>query len=91
MRNHKTWQEHEAQTRFSELLDRCEADGPQIVTRRGVETAVVVPYDQWAQERAQLTPNAKDVLLNPRFRGEIPLPSRRGFIARLVPDLFTER
>ena len=41
------WQLHEAKARFSEMIDASLRDGPQIVTRRGVETAVVVPIAQW--------------------------------------------
>ena len=33
-------QAQEAKARFSELLDTSLAEGPQIVTRRGVEAAV---------------------------------------------------
>lgn len=33
----------DAKARFSELPDAALKDGPQIVTRRGVETAVLVP------------------------------------------------
>jgi antitoxin Phd len=36
----RAWQVQEAKARFSELLDTSLAEGPQIVTRRGVEAAV---------------------------------------------------
>ena len=39
----ETWQVQEAKARFSEFLAAAERDGPQIVTRRGVETAVLTP------------------------------------------------
>ena len=42
----KTWQVHDAKARFSELLERSLAEGPQIVTKRGVETAVLVAIDE---------------------------------------------
>ena len=41
------WQVQTAKARFSELLERTIAEGPQIVTRRGIKTAVVVPLEQW--------------------------------------------
>ena len=46
-RMNRAWQVHEAKARFSEFLDASVRDGPQIVTRRGVETAVLLPIAQW--------------------------------------------
>ena len=43
----KTWPVQDAKARFSELLDACLRDGPQLVTRRGADAAVLVPADQW--------------------------------------------
>jgi PHD/YefM family antitoxin component YafN of YafNO toxin-antitoxin module len=37
-----TWQVQDAKARFSELLDAALEKGPQVVTRRGAETAVLV-------------------------------------------------
>jgi antitoxin Phd len=39
----RAWPVQDAKARFSELLDTCLAEGPQIVTRRGAEAAVLVP------------------------------------------------
>ena len=70
------WQVQDAKARFSELLDEVLKNGPQIVTRRGVEAVVLVPIDEWRRLR-QLQPRRdwKDVLLGeaPRFE----LPKRR--------------
>ena len=41
------WQLQHAKARFSELVDDAVEKGPQIVTRRGVDTAVVVSSDEW--------------------------------------------
>jgi len=41
------WPVQDAKARFNELLDAALREGPQAVTRRGVETAVVVPYSKW--------------------------------------------
>ena len=38
-----TWPVQDAKARFSELLDKTLKKGPQVVTRRGVEVAVLVP------------------------------------------------
>lgn len=47
------WQVYDAKARFSELLDAALKDGPQVVTRRGVETAVLVPIGEWKRLNGQ--------------------------------------
>ncbi len=41
------WPVQDAIARFSELLDACISEWPQVVTRRGAETAVLVPIAEW--------------------------------------------
>ena len=43
-----SWQVQDAKARFSELLDATIKNGPQVVTRRGIETAVLVPIQRMA-------------------------------------------
>ncbi len=38
-----SWQVQEAKQRFSELVRRTLAEGPQVVTRHGEEVVVVIP------------------------------------------------
>ncbi len=38
------WQIQEAKNKLSELIDRALAEGPQVITRHGVEVAVVMPF-----------------------------------------------
>jgi prevent-host-death family protein len=38
------WQIQEAKNKLSELIDRAMAEGPQVITRHGVEVVVVMPY-----------------------------------------------
>jgi antitoxin Phd len=71
------WQVYDAKARFSEFLDAALTEGPQIVTRRGVEAAVLLPIDEWKQLRAHARPSIKDVLLDPNGPHDIPLPPRR--------------
>ena len=54
----KTWQVQDAKARFSELLETSLTEGPQIVTKRGVEAAVLVPIDEWRpRHRHRLSPS----------------------------------
>lgn len=55
----KSWTVHEARARFGAVLDACLTDGPQLVTRRGVETAVLVSAAEWQRATAAL-PDAPD-------------------------------
>ena len=43
----KVWPVQDAKAKFSEFLDASIEDGPQIVTRRGIEAAVLVSAAEW--------------------------------------------
>ena len=43
----RTWQLQEAKNRFSEVVDKAIDEGPQVVTRRGVEEVVVISMAQY--------------------------------------------
>lgn len=43
----RAWQLQEAKNRFSEVVEEALAHGPQVITRRGVETAVVLGYKDY--------------------------------------------
>jgi antitoxin Phd len=72
----KHWQVQDAKARFSELLEACLSDGPQVVTRRGVEAAVLVPIDDWRALQHAARPTLKELLLADRPRGDLVLPAR---------------
>jgi antitoxin Phd len=73
----KRWPVQDAKARFSELLEASLTEGPQIVTRRGVEMAVLLRVDQWRQMEEATRPRLKDLLLAAEPRAEISLPPRR--------------
>jgi antitoxin Phd len=70
------WQVQDAKARFSEFLDASLREGPQVVTRRGVEAAVLVPIDEWRRLKHAARPTLKELLLAPDARFEISLPER---------------
>lgn len=72
----KTWQVQDAKARFSEFLEASLKQGPQIVTKRGVEAAVLVPIEEWRRLEKMVTPNLKDLLLAPEARTEDLTPPR---------------
>ena len=83
----KTWQVQYAKARFSEFLEASIREGPQIVTRRGVEAAVLVPIKQWRRLEKLTKPNLKDLLLAPEARSESLVPPRRQHRRRKTPVL----
>ena len=81
----KRWPVQDAKSRFSELLDTALAEGPQIVTRRGVETAVLLPIDQWRGLERRARADLKELLLSPSARTEHLTPPRRRYRRRAPP------
>jgi prevent-host-death family protein len=63
-----SWAIAEAKARFSELIDRVLHDGPQRITRKGREVAVVVATEEW-DRKAKRTGNLAEFLLASPLRG----------------------
>ena len=61
----------DAKVRFSEFLEKCLTEGPQMVTRRGAEAAVLR--------------SLKELLLSDEARAELPIPAR-GAARRRTPS-----
>jgi antitoxin Phd len=72
----KVWQVQDAKARFSELLDDCLKEGPQLVTKRGVDAAVLVPVGEWKRLSQQARPTLKELLLSDEARADFALPLR---------------
>jgi prevent-host-death family protein len=79
------WQLQDAKSRFSELIDDTLEKGPQVVTRRGVDTAVVLSVDEWKKLKDEARVTWKEVLLGEGPRFEIPLPKRGKGKSRKAP------
>ena len=80
------WQLQDAKARFSALVDRAIADGPQVVTRRGEDAVVVVSVAEWNHLKARARPTIKDWLLAPHARTEELVPPRAKLRWRPPPD-----
>jgi antitoxin Phd len=80
-----SWQVQDAKARFSEFLNATLKKGPQVVTRRGVETAVLVPIAEWRRLQKAARPSLKSLLLGsdaPQFEDLVP---ERGKLRRRPP------
>jgi prevent-host-death family protein len=78
------WPVQDAKARFSELLNACVSEGPQVVTRRGAETAVLVPFAEWQRLSKGARPSLKTLLLSDASRAELALQPRGAAKRRLV-------
>ncbi len=72
----KIWQVQDAKARFSELLEDCLKDGPQLVTKRGMDAAVLVPVQEWRRLNDYARPTLKELLLSDEARADFDLPPR---------------
>ena len=83
----KKWQVKEAKARFSAFLEASAREGPQIVTKRGVEAAVLLPIEQWRRLRKIAQPDLKALLLAPEARTDMLAPPRARRGHRPAPAL----
>lgn len=72
----QTWPVQDAKARFSEFLDACLVEGPQMVTRRGTEAAVLVPVQVWRRMQSAARPSLKQLLLSDQARIDLIVPPR---------------
>jgi prevent-host-death family protein len=63
-----TWTVAEAKAKFSELVDKARASGPQTITKNGHTAAVVVSAEEW-ERKTRRTGNLAE------FFAESPLRS----------------
>lgn len=43
----QSWQLQEAKNKFSQVVENAVNDGPQVITKRGVEVAIVVSFAEY--------------------------------------------
>jgi antitoxin Phd len=83
----RVWPVQDAKARFSEMLEACLREGPQIVTKRGADAAVLVPATDWRRLQYAAKPTLKALLLTNDARGELNIPARGGGRRRRVRGL----
>ena len=74
----RTWPVQDAKARFSEFLETCLREGPQIVTKRGAEAAVLISVAEWRRLREGARPSLKSLLLAEEPRTVLTMPARGG-------------
>ena len=83
----KTWPVQDAKARFSEFLEACLNDGPQMVTKRGAEAAVLVPAAEWRRLHETARPSLKELLLSEQARTDFLVPQRGSARRRRVAPM----
>lgn len=79
------WQVQDAKARFSEFLNATLKKGPQVVTRRGIATAVLVPIKEWNRLQTTARLGLKALLLAPEARFDHLAAERRRPLRRRAP------
>lgn len=83
----QTWAVQDAKARFSEFLETCISDGPQMVTKRGAEAAVLVPADVWRRLQNAARPSLKELLLSYTGQTDLIIPARVHAQRRVIHEL----
>jgi prevent-host-death family protein len=77
----RSWQIQEAKNKLSEVVEEAIEKGPQILTRRGVEIAVVLSYPEFLQLKKKQTSLSEFFRQSPLAEldlGRDPSPARPG-------------
>ena len=65
------WQLQEAKSKFSEMVDRTLENGVQIITRRGRNTVVILPFDEYVRLTKRTESLAQFLLASPLAGSEL--------------------
>ena len=72
----KIWSVQDAKSQFSQLLNTCLSEGPQVISRHELETAVLVSITEWKRLNQIAHPSLKTLLLGANDRIDLSLPAR---------------
>lgn len=76
-----TWPLQDAKARLSEVIKTAQKDGPQIITQRGVKSAVVIPFEEWERTQQHHKPTFLEILRSAP-EGDLPIPPRSSWKLR---------
>jgi antitoxin Phd len=80
-----TWQLQDAKNKLSEVVDTSITNGPQIISRRGHNTAVLISYEEY-QKLTKPSKNLKQLLQNSGFN-ELNLTRDKSLTGRASEEL----
>jgi antitoxin Phd len=70
-----TWPLQDAKAKLSEVIKTAKKNGPQIITQRGVKSAVIVPFEEWERSQQRNQSTLLDILRSGP-EGDLPIPPR---------------
>jgi prevent-host-death family protein len=79
----RSWTVAQAKAKFSEVLDRAMAEGPQTITRRGRTAAVVVNADEWNRKTKRVGTLADFFAASPLRNSGLKVKRPEGRIRRI--------
>lgn len=75
-KRHDVWTVADAKARLSEVIERAQGE-PQVITRNGKPSAMVVSIEEWARKTARKGTLAKFLLNSPLRGAELDLERLR--------------
>jgi len=66
----RKWQMQEAKAKFAEVVKRAASEGPQLVTHRGADTAVVLSVEEYRRLNAARPSLVEFLLSGPKWDDE---------------------
>ncbi|MFZ2991111.1 type II toxin-antitoxin system Phd/YefM family antitoxin [Ideonella sp.] len=82
----RTWTVQQAEASITKLLDACQTEGPQMLTQRGAEVAVLLPVQVWLGLQSA-RPTLKELLLGGSVRTTVATAQRRATQRRKIEPL----
>ena len=79
----QSWTVAEAKAKFSEVLNRATAEGPQTITRRGRTAAVVVDAEEWNRKTKRVGTLADFFAASPLRGSGLKVRRPRGRIRKI--------
>jgi antitoxin Phd len=83
----KSWSIKDAGAHLGELVDRARAEGPQALSLRGQNQAVVVSIEEWNRLTGPATRSLKELLGADEARTDDLVPQRLDWPMRAPPVL----
>jgi antitoxin Phd len=76
-----TWPLQNAKAKLSEVIKTAKKNGPQIITQRGVKSAVLVTFEEWERSQQHNKPTLLEILQSGP-EGDLPIPPRNSWKMR---------
>ncbi|HLJ27308.1 MAG TPA: type II toxin-antitoxin system Phd/YefM family antitoxin [Candidatus Angelobacter sp.] len=78
-----TWSVAEAKAKFSEVMEKAQSDGPQIITRNGRKAVVVVAAEEWERKTKRKGNLAEFLMASPLRGSGIEIKRLRGSLRKV--------